>query len=79
MPLQIDELKQQIESLDLTTVTDLAAAWKSAKTYQDHYNPSKPEFKLLEHFKSKVLKQIRKDRRGKSIEELDDELHNQVT
>ena len=59
--MTIEELKQQINTFDISvkSSSDLAEAYKMAKGLQEAYKPNSDEFKLLEHFKSDLQKQIR--------------------
>lgn len=72
----IEHLKLQVDAFNIsehTSSEDLSNAFKIAKTHQEDYKPTQPEFKLLERFKNALLKQIRSNRKGKSIEQLDAE------
>ena len=67
-----------IETLVQTPLTnrtsdELATAYKKCIRIQESYKPSSIEFKELEKFKDKMLKQIRSQRTTKSLEELDAE------
>lgn len=68
-------IQQSIENLDIDSPTDvLSEAFKNAKTQQEFHKKTSEEFKILEKFKNATMKTIRSRRKGKSIEEQDQEI-----
>jgi hypothetical protein len=61
MKLTLEQLKLAINTYDMSDKSTelLSHAFKIAKTRQDDYRQNSDEFKLLESFKSKLLKAIK--------------------
>jgi hypothetical protein len=75
MKLTLDELKLAIDTYDIPDKPAelLSHAFKIAKTRQDDYRQNSAEFKLLESFKSKLLKAI-KSKQKFTMDEMDQQI-----
>jgi hypothetical protein len=75
MKLTLDELKLAIDTYDIPDKSSelLSHAFKIAKTRQDDYRQNSAEFKLLESFKSKLLKAI-KSKQKFTMDEMDQQI-----
>ena len=73
MPKQsLEVIQNSISTFDLNSSEDkLSHGFKVAKTQQEFHKQQSEEFKLLEKFKSSILKRIKSLRTTPSIEELD--------
>ena len=72
MKHDLETLTYHAERFNLdTTPEKLSHAFKVAKTFQEYHRPASSEFKFLEKFKGSLIKELKAQRKGPSIEELD--------